>query len=382
LVRLEIKGRDMYTVEQNASSPGTAIRRLVGREERPVDPQDESFMAFADEVMKQAGHPLVKRNPWLPPFDILFETRDEVVQFCKEHGARPIVRQEESGRAVLGHGRSAATPRGKGWIFSLLTAISPLPGSHDVEERDGIVGEESSLWISGEIDRDLAGELDDEASDVRRLSTWPIRRAFVYTDISDFSRYEPGQQVLMAGGLARIARHHGFWDVDPLAQRALADLETMLCIGDGYIFIFKDSTHATYFAAHLAALIELLAAKTLLPVEIHFRIGVHVGPVYCFWDLGRKDWNYIGEGINGGQRVMSVIGRETDDVVFISSRVRQDLLASSDHEGPARLILSNAQNRGRRHDKQGNPWRVYEVNHANLISDSLRSLKGIAPELN
>jgi hypothetical protein len=26
----------------------------------------------------------------------------------------------------------------------------------------------------------------------------------------------------------------------------------------------------------------------------------------------------------------------------------------------------------------GNPWRVYEVNHANLISESLRSLKGIA----
>jgi hypothetical protein len=43
--------------------------------------------------------------------------------------------------------------------------------------------------------------------------------------------------------------------------------------------------------------------------------------------------------------------------------------------------LSNAQNRGRRHDKQGNPWRVYELNHANLISDSLGSLKGIAPEL-
>jgi hypothetical protein len=77
---------------------------------------------------------------------------------------------------------------------------------------------------------------------------------------------------------------------------------------------------------------------------------------------------------------MSVIGKETDDIVFISSRVRQDLLAANDEEGAARLILSNTQNRGRRQDKQGTPWRVYEVNHANLISDSLRSLKGIAPE--
>jgi class 3 adenylate cyclase len=370
----------MYMVDQNASSPDKAIRRFLGREERPVDPQDESVMALADLVMRTQGGPLVTRNPWLPPFDILFETREELIQFCKEHVARPIVRQEDSGRAVIGHGRSAATPRGTGGIFSLLTAVSPRPGSSDVVERDGIVAEESSLWISQELDRSLAQELDDEASDVRRLSTWPIRRAFVYTDISDFSRYRPGQQVLMANGLARMARLHDFWDGDPLAQRAQADLETTLCIGDGYIFVFKDSTHATFFAAHLAALIELLGAKALFPVEIHFRMGVHVGPVYCFWDRGRNDWNYIGEGINGGQRVMSVIGRETDDVVFISSRVRQDLLASNEQEGPARLILANAQNRGRRHDKQGNPWRVYEINHANLISDSLRSLKGIARE--
>ncbi|SIO38361.1 Adenylate cyclase, class 3 [Singulisphaera sp. GP187] len=370
----------MYKVEQNAGSPGQAIRRFRGQEERPVDSQDESFMAFADEVRRTQEHPLVTRNPWLPPFDVLFETRDEVVQHCKEHVARPIVRQDRSGRAALGHGRSGATPRGTGRIFSLLTAVLPRPGSSEVGESDGIVGEESSLWVPEELDRTLTEELDDETSDVRRLSNWPIRRVFVYTDISDFSRFRPGQQVLIVNGLARLARRPDFWKGDPLAERALADLETMLCIGDGYIFVFKDATHGTYFAAHLAALIELLGAKSLLSVEIHFRMGVHVGPVYCFWDLDRNDWNYIGEGINGGQRVMSVIGRETDDVVFISSRVRQDLLASSDEEGPARLILSNTQNRGRRQDKQGNPWRVYELNHANLISDSLRSLKWPAPE--
>jgi class 3 adenylate cyclase len=370
----------MYRVEPNAGTPRKALQRFVAGEERPVDSQDESVVTFADEVVRTQGHPLAKGNPWLPPFDILFETRDEVVQFCKDHMARLIVRQDGSGRAALGHGRSVASPPGTGRIFSLLTAISPWPGSPAGDEIDGIVGVESRLWVPEALDRSLAGELDDEASDVRRQSTWPIRRAFVYADISDFSKFRPGQQALMVDGFGRIARWHDFWAGDPLAERARADLETMLCIGDGYIFVFKDSAHATYFAAHLAALIELLGARTMVPVEIHFRMGVHVGPVYCVWDLGRNDWNYIGEGINGGQRVMSVIGRETDDVVFISSRVRQDLLASSDGEGPARLILANAQNRGRRHDKHGNPWRVYEVNHANLISDSLRSLKGIAPE--
>jgi class 3 adenylate cyclase len=371
----------MYKVEPNAGDAEKAIRRFLGGEEHPVDPQDEYVLALADELVRTRGHPRAKtRNPWLPPFDILFESRDELLRFCKEHVARPVVRPDGSGRVALGHGRAVGTPRGTKRIFRLLTAAPPWPGSAEVAQTDGIVGEESSLWIPEELDRDLTAELEDEASEVRRLSTWPIRRAFVYTDVSDFSRFPPGQQVLMVNGLAAIVRRHEFWKGDAHAERAVADLEVMLCIGDGYIFVFKDPAHATYFAAHLAALIELLGARTLLPVEIHFRMGVHVGPVYCFWDVGRNDWNYIGEGINGGQRVMSVIGRETDDVIFISSRVRHDLLAAADGEGLARLILSNTQNRGRRQDKQGKPWRVYEVNHASLISDSLRSLKSTAPE--
>jgi class 3 adenylate cyclase len=285
------------------------------------------------------------------------------------------------GRATLGHGRSVLTPQSTGRIFSLLTAISPWPGSApEVEAVDGLVGTESSLWVPEPLDQLLAEELDDEASDLRRLSNWPIRRTFVFVDISDFSKYRPGQQALMVTALTGIVRRHDFWSGGPFAERALEDLEAMLCVGDGYIFVFTDSAHATYFAANLASLIEMLVARALVPVEIHFRMGVHVGPVYCFWDPGREDWNYIGEGINGGQRVLSVIGRETDDVLFISSRVRQELLASSDEGCAARLILANAQNKGRRLDKHSNPWRVYEVNHTNLMSEHVRSLKGIASE--
>jgi hypothetical protein len=31
-------------------------------------------------------------------------------------------------------------------------------------------------------------------------------------------------------------------------------------------------------------------------------------------------------------------------------------------------ILGDAHNRGRKADKHGNPWRVYEVNHTNLMA--------------
>jgi class 3 adenylate cyclase len=367
----------MYTIERNAGSLPGPIRRLVDGGERPIDTQDEYVETFASAVINK-GDLAAKGNPWLPTINVLFEARDELVRYCKDHVVKLIVRREDPGRDALGHASSAQAPQGTGRIFSLLTAIAPWPGSAAAGVVDGIVGTESKMWVTEPLDQLLSAELDDEASDIRRLSNRPIRRAFVYVDISDFSEFRPGQQALMVTALAGIVRRRDFWQGDSAAERALGDLEAMLCVGDGYIFVFRSSMHATYFAAHLASLIEMLDARGLVPVEIHFRMGVHVGPVYCFWDAGRNDWNYIGEGINGGQRVLSVIVRETDDVLFISSRVRQELLASSGAESVARLILSNAQNKGRRLDKHGVPWRTYEVNHTNLMSDDVRSLKRIA----
>jgi class 3 adenylate cyclase len=148
-----------------------------------------------------------------------------------------------------------------------------------------------------------------------------------------------GQQSLWAGG----------------PGKALAALEARMCIGDGYIFVLKDPMHAVYFAAYLAHLIEVLVARKITPVEFHFRMGVHVGPVYCFWDPGRENWNYIGDGINGGQRVLGAIGKETDDVLFISVQVRQALTASDKGDSPYRQILAALQNRGRRPTNTASP---------------------------
>src|SRR5262249_23098152 len=127
----------------------------------------------------------------------------------------------------------------------------------------------------------------------------------------------------------------------------------------------------TYFAAYLAELIETLIAHDKLPVEFHFRMGVHVGKVYCFWDPGRKGWNFIGEGINGGNRVLAAVGKEQDDVVFISGQVRKALLAVRQSHHLAPNILRCLINRGRKEDKHKNHWRVYELNHTALCGKEM-----------
>jgi class 3 adenylate cyclase len=118
-------------------------------------------------------------------------------------------------------------------------------------------------------------------------------------------------------------------------------------------------------------LVEVLVANRWLPVDFHFRMGIHCGPVYTFWDQGRNGWNYIGEGINGGNRVLSAMGKEYDDTLYISAEVRQRLMATVDQFHSRAHILKHLHSRGRRLDKHGRSWRVYEVNHSAVCSDDL-----------
>jgi class 3 adenylate cyclase len=204
-----------------------------------------------------------------------------------------------------------------------------------------------------------------------------------YFDVSDFSEHPPGQQALVVNSIRRALATKKYWKGE---KEAWSDArETELCIGDGYIFVFKSATVATRFAAYFAHLVEHLVAAKSVPVEFHFRVGIHFGDVYRFWDDARRGrgthandgtddgfWNYVGAGINGGNRVLAAIGKETDDVVYISGAVRQAIYQDSvqprddDLASNAQIVYSRLENRGRHKDKHDKPWRVFQVNHSQL----------------
>ena len=215
---------------------------------------------------------------------------------------------------------------------------------------DGVNGGEG-LGLSDELFKQVAADLDNPTSEITRRSTKPIQRAFTYVDISDYSKMPDGLQLLVVHALIQIA--------EQVANDTGTPTEAKLCIGDGYIYAFDDAVSATRFAANLLRAIEAQVAQRTIP-EFHVRIGVHVGRVRWFKDPGRDGWNYVGQGINGGNRVLSAIGKDTDDVVFVSGEVRQAIQLRQ----PAGTLLSSLHNRGRRADKHGNLWRVYELNHS------------------
>lgn len=281
----------------------------------------------------------------------MFESLDELVDHLRATGkviwAPKPVRKRRPEVPVDG---TTGGPR------SLRLAI-PAGSGRGLGNDDGLAGVSSDVLVSGALHEQLCREVTDDTSAVRRHSSRQIERAFVFVDVSDFSKMGSGVQLLVVLALIRLAK---------VVQTKLAcEVEAQLCIGDGYIFVFKNAVAATFFASPLALSIEHAVAEEAVP-DFHFRIGVHAGPVRCFWDPGRNDWNYVGDGINGAQRVLSAIGKETDDVVYVSAQVRQQILRSrwSDQ------VLATLDNKGRKADKHGNAWRVYQVNHTSFFAEN------------
>ena len=251
--------------------------------------------------------------------------------------------------------------------LSVARSRSPLGESRDSET--GIVRHNTNFAVPVSELLRLNMDLKHEDSGIRRVSSLPVVRTFVYLDVSDFSKYKSGEEALIINSLGAILRDSTLWTGN--AKSVYQKFKTMLCIGDGYIFVFEEPVKATFFAGYLALLIETLVANNELPVEFHFRMGAHLGLVYSFWDPGREGWNYVGDGINGGNRVLAAVGKEQDDVVFISSEVRKAIQAAKNGDFNPGQILSCLTNRGRKSDKHGNPWRVYEMNHTELCGNDI-----------
>jgi hypothetical protein len=158
--------------------------------------------------------------------------------------------------------------------FSILTGKADSPS--------GIVGTRSSLVVPEPVLDEINAQAHQDTSDIRRVLSLPVERTFVYLDVSDFSKYKPGEEALIINSLVGVVNDPRLWA--GIGERVCGSWEAMLCIGDGYIFVFRNSMGGTYFAAYLAQLLESLVAHKLLPVAFHFRMGVHIGPVYSFWD--------------------------------------------------------------------------------------------------
>jgi class 3 adenylate cyclase len=244
---------------------------------------------------------------------------------------------------------------------------------------DGLWPAPSGVMVSESLLAELHAELEDPESDVAKVSCIPTKRCFLYVDISEFSKMKPGIQLTAVTDLLHLTLDETHWRSPMIAApAALQDVEARLCIGDGYICVLRNATLAAYFAAHLAHLIEAKRApRARTFTHFHYRMGLHIGPVRRLWEITHQGdpgrWNYIGDGINDGQRVLSVINSDKstpdlDDVIYLSEELKVEIQRCQSELGE--LVLRNLQERGRPEDKHGLKWRVHQLSHAPLVSEA------------
>ncbi len=129
------------------------------------------------------------------------------------------------------------------------------------------------------------------------------------------------------------------------------------------------------FAAALACLVDDYSSREKV-MPIHFRIGIDTGKACYFRDkIDDKNyrWNLVGPGITGAERVLSAMGKDVDDVVYLSDRTRHKIMDLKESNAFAYRSIMHMQNRGRRADKHGQKRRIYELNHIEYMRPSLDS---------
>ncbi len=377
----------MYIVEKNTDGRVIGVRKYESEKDKSKgelileDYDDQRYCDFLNWISRRP-------TEWGSDFSFYYENSlffaspNNLIEYCKRQGKMLWVKMDVYGNHDYGISdglypaleRISITPQKPQNGFGRLRIAAP--NVNNAEDPTGITYEEVFLYATWTAIESMKRELLNDESDARRISNLPITRSFVYIDVSDFSRFPPGQQALVINSIVRVVQDEELW-LPGIAKKALRGLEAQICIGDGYIYVFKDPEDAVYFASCFGHYIERLIAQQvtrLVPVEFHFRMGIHSGPVYCFWDPGRKDWNYIGDGINGGQRVLAAAGKDKDDVIYVSGELRKALHSKKPFDSNLVAIRRCMQNRGRHLDKHGNPWRIYEINHDDLVTPCIGEL--------
>lgn len=234
---------------------------------------------------------------------------------------------------------------------------------------------EAPFCLTAEALKSVNSSLELQELSILQVVGSQIDRTFVYVDISDFSTSDEITQLLLLNKLNACAFKRWMWVRDEVV-RQYVKAEASMCIGDGYIFVFADAWSAVAFAAALAATLEG-SHDDVQSVKVHFRIGVHTGPVRWFWEndvQGGGRWNYVGAGINDARRVLEAIGPDKDDVVYLSAASR---LAVRGNSGDLSDGIEYMANRGRHRDKHKHFHRLYELDHVgwsrNCLAKSPRS---------
>lgn len=362
-----------YQIKRDGDYLESVIDADIGMDV-PFDPSSKEYCRFIEWVRSQPHNTARSFGP-SPDSCKFYCTLEEVLSHCKDKSTLLVAfgkdRHAYTDSITFVHATNASVRGSKTGtrdiVFHGLSTITSNPSRGSANNGLNILQTTTpSLYISESLHELLVRELSREGSEIQCASTQVVDRSFVYLDVSDFSQHTAPEQLAIITFLTRLGTN---WPGNNESSSFFSAFESSICIGDGYIYVFREAKDAAMCAACMASLIERMIADGAL-IDFHFRIGVHTGEVYRFWDGSR--WNYVGKGVTGGSRVLNAAGKEKDDVVYLSGETRKRI-AATPHLEQIFVATPWLRNIGRHKDKHGEMWRLYEVDHAGWTKDFIRS---------
>ena len=245
----------MFTVHQNGAGIVDGVNKVVDgiSVSVPLTIENQDFCDFLTWDCRQP-HPI---DPSISPppgqHNFYFSDLTRLVENCRNRGMMIYVRREEDIPPTVGFGDVVDYAPINGPVSGSFSVLREAVEDDDRmfhHETCGITSRQTNICVSPNLFNAINAGIADEASDIRRLVSWPIRRVFVYVDVSDFSTMPPGQQALVINSISNIV------EKDAWETQTPRNYEAKLCIGDGYIFVFGDALDAVRFAGQLAMLVE------------------------------------------------------------------------------------------------------------------------------
>lgn len=176
----------------------------------------------------------------------------------------------------------------------------------------------------------------------------PVEMLIILIDIVGFSQNSSCEQLYVLKTFENLVFEKGAWGD---LNNYIIDI---LSTGDGFYILAKKCfiKNIDTYLCGLVKRIDEYNRHENPQREINFRCALNIGEVYK-WKWKKGD-NYIGQGMNDCQRIISFIPKKLEDVIYFSDSVYKAMLSpSGSHPRLQRL--------GRMYDKHGKPHKIFQL---------------------
>src|SRR5438094_523079 len=180
---------NVYKIEKDQHGTIITIARSDGTDV-PIDPDDPLYCDFVNWAAQQS-------TPVARSYDVVSKSArytcniSDVLEFLRNsssllfvEGADPNRELQSSDRVELLHAAIVNGSHRSGPTVRLirLHIATPVDATWSQQIRDGITWSQSPLFVGPKLLQKLNQVLQDELSELRCRSSWPVNRTFVYFD--------------------------------------------------------------------------------------------------------------------------------------------------------------------------------------------------------